>query len=464
MLRSKGLTDKLMILGIDGMDPRFTKRLLYEGKLPNIQKLVDAGSCREDLMLLGANPTITPPLWATLATGCYPMTHGITDYNISGNPDKEIALGAFSSRFLKAEPIFNVTAEAGIKTLVFHLPGGSFPPSIDSENLYTVDGSSPGACCGWASRCDDDTAIIASTLTKEPVYKIMSTPVTDLKGDEELQAFAWLKGDPDLKKCNKEMQEKVKRYQKEYQELINVPGYNVDNSYISYDVRTDLDENVQWKVEDWCISCSMSPISEPSGWNFAIPADCKEFVIKLLYGAIERPALILRNNDGKYDRVAVYKDKKTPKEIVVLEKDVFTGHVYDTIPTATGGEEKVTRNMRLLEIADDGTYVRMWASTGMRCNDDSIFFPKTLHKELTDKFGPPVPTSQMSGNDEDLIMKCNNEQWRMAAKWQSDCIHYMIEKKGVEAIFSHYHNVDLQTHNYVKYLKNRDTSRMMKAK
>lgn len=464
MLRSKGLTDKLMILGIDGMDPRFTKRLLDEGKLPNVQKLVDAGSCREDLMLLGANPTITPPLWATLATGCYPMTHGITDYNISGNPDKEIALGAFSSRFLKAEPIFNVTAEAGIKTLVFHWPGGSFPPSIDSENLYTVDGSSPGACCGWASRCDDDTAIIASTLTKEPVYKIMSTPVTDLKGDEELQAFAWLKGDPDLKKCSKEMQEKVKKYQKEYQELINVPGYNVDSSYISYDVRTDLDENVQWKVEDWCISCSMSPISEPSGWNFAIPADSKEFVIKLLYGAIERPALILRNNDGKYDRVAVYKDKKTPKEIVVLEKDVFTGHVYDTIPTATGGEEKVTRNMRLLEIADDGTYVRMWASTGMRCNDDSIFFPKTLHKELTDKFGPPVPTSQMSGNDEDLIMKCNNEQWRMAAKWQSDCIHYMIEEKGVKAIFSHYHNVDLQTHNYVKYLKNRDTSRYDESK
>lgn len=104
MLRSKGLTDKLMILGIDGMDPRFTKRLLDEGKLPNIQKLVDAGSCREDLMLLGANPTITPPLWATLATGCYPMTHGITDYNISGNPSgqrnrfRRFFLSLFKSR------------------------------------------------------------------------------------------------------------------------------------------------------------------------------------------------------------------------------------------------------------------------------------------------------------------------------------------------------------------------------
>ena len=63
MLRSKGLTDKLLLLGVDGMDPRFTKRLLAEGKMPNVEKLMNAGACREDLVLLGANPTITPPMW-----------------------------------------------------------------------------------------------------------------------------------------------------------------------------------------------------------------------------------------------------------------------------------------------------------------------------------------------------------------------------------------------------------------
>ena len=35
----------------------------------------------------------------------------------------------------------------------------------------------------------------------------------------------------------------------------------------------------------------------------------------------------------------------------------------------------------------------------------------------------------------------------------------MIENHGVEVIFSHMHNIDLQSHNYMKYLKNRDTSR-----
>ena len=35
----------------------FTRRMLREGKMPNVQKLIDAGACRDDLMLLGANPT-----------------------------------------------------------------------------------------------------------------------------------------------------------------------------------------------------------------------------------------------------------------------------------------------------------------------------------------------------------------------------------------------------------------------
>lgn len=35
MLRNKRLTSKLMVLGVDGMDPRFTKRMVDEGKLPN---------------------------------------------------------------------------------------------------------------------------------------------------------------------------------------------------------------------------------------------------------------------------------------------------------------------------------------------------------------------------------------------------------------------------------------------
>ena len=59
-MMGKQLAEKIFILGIDGLDPRFTKRMLREGKMPNMQKLIDIGACREDLSMLGAHPTITP--------------------------------------------------------------------------------------------------------------------------------------------------------------------------------------------------------------------------------------------------------------------------------------------------------------------------------------------------------------------------------------------------------------------
>lgn len=185
MLRNRGLTEKVMILGVDGMDPRFTRRMLREGKMPNTQKLIDAGACREDLMLLGANPTITPPLWATLATGAYPMTHGIFDYAISGDPHKEITIDAFSSAFMTAEPIFNVTAKEGI-TPCISLAGRKLAPNVDNGHLWTIDGSSPGAVGGWTCRLDFDSVIIASELTEELNYTFMGAITSDIKGDEKL--------------------------------------------------------------------------------------------------------------------------------------------------------------------------------------------------------------------------------------------------------------------------------------
>lgn len=72
------LSQKVLVLGIDGMDPMLTKSLLNQGKLPAIKEYITKGAAREDLVLLGALPTITPPMWTTLSTGAYPATYGIT--------------------------------------------------------------------------------------------------------------------------------------------------------------------------------------------------------------------------------------------------------------------------------------------------------------------------------------------------------------------------------------------------
>lgn len=46
------LTDKVLMLGVDGLDPSLTRKFVDQGKLPNIQKFIERGAQKHDLKLL----------------------------------------------------------------------------------------------------------------------------------------------------------------------------------------------------------------------------------------------------------------------------------------------------------------------------------------------------------------------------------------------------------------------------
>lgn len=116
---------KVFVIGLDGMDPSLTKKFMDAGLMPNVKKLVAKGACREDLVLLGGQPTVTPPMWTTLATGANPGTHGITCFWNQDPENLDAIVYNLDSRMCHAEQLWNVTAEAGLKTLVWHWPGSS---------------------------------------------------------------------------------------------------------------------------------------------------------------------------------------------------------------------------------------------------------------------------------------------------------------------------------------------------
>ena len=165
------LTKKLLVLGLDGMDPELSCQFMKEGMMPNLEKLVKKGAAREDLAFLGSVPTITPPMWTTLATGSCPGSHGITCF-WNQHPDKlDTSIYAMDSRECNDEQIWNVTAEAGYKTLVWHWPGSSWPPTSDSKNLMVVDGTQPGAVNFGCATVDWEKMVYASTTIKELKFK-----------------------------------------------------------------------------------------------------------------------------------------------------------------------------------------------------------------------------------------------------------------------------------------------------
>ena len=68
---------RLILLGLDGLDPRLTERFLAEGKLPNLARLRRQGSYRR---LRTTYPSLSPAAWSTFATGVSPARHNIFDF------------------------------------------------------------------------------------------------------------------------------------------------------------------------------------------------------------------------------------------------------------------------------------------------------------------------------------------------------------------------------------------------
>lgn len=68
---------KVVLLGIDGLDPKILSSLMHSGQLPNFYMLSQNGVYKK---LATSNPAQSPVAWASIATGCNPGYHGIFDF------------------------------------------------------------------------------------------------------------------------------------------------------------------------------------------------------------------------------------------------------------------------------------------------------------------------------------------------------------------------------------------------
>src|ERR687891_630116 len=81
---------KIIVLGIDGMDPKYVES--HWGDLPNLNKLRQQGEFRR----LGTTiPPQSPVAWSTFITGMDPGGHGIYDF-IHRNPDTAMPFSSMS--------------------------------------------------------------------------------------------------------------------------------------------------------------------------------------------------------------------------------------------------------------------------------------------------------------------------------------------------------------------------------
>lgn len=144
---------KVVILGIDGMDPKLLKGFMDEGHLPNFQRLVSKGDFKP---LQTTMPPLSPVAWSTFITGMDPGGHGIFDF-LHRDPrtlmpqlsmskvipaTRTLDIGSWViplagvrvEQLRKGRPFWEVLEERGVPTTMFRIPV-NFPPSSSGKSL-----------------------------------------------------------------------------------------------------------------------------------------------------------------------------------------------------------------------------------------------------------------------------------------------------------------------------------------
>jgi predicted AlkP superfamily phosphohydrolase/phosphomutase len=153
--RTASTTKRVIVLGIDGMDPFLLNSFIHEGVMPNAAILMASGG----LNRLGtSNPPQSPVAWSNFITGYGPNVHGIFDFihrNPSSRmpylstsrvigPDRTISIsdwrlplsGAKVELLRKGEPFWNRLTDEGIPVKLIKLPV-DFPPDKGKAKILS---------------------------------------------------------------------------------------------------------------------------------------------------------------------------------------------------------------------------------------------------------------------------------------------------------------------------------------
>ena len=117
---------RALLIGLDSAVPGRWRKYAEAGLLPVGQRLLAEGCFAA--RCLPALPTLTTTNWATIATGSWPGTHGVTDFNPHRPGDiPDSSPQGFDARAVRAEFIWEAAARAGRDSIVVNWPG-SWPP------------------------------------------------------------------------------------------------------------------------------------------------------------------------------------------------------------------------------------------------------------------------------------------------------------------------------------------------
>lgn len=150
---------RVIVLGIDGMDPKLLRQFIDEGRLPNFEQLAATGDFTE---LQTTMPPLSPVAWSTFITGMDPSGHGVYDFlhrdpetiepfssmaQVSP-PGRSLSLGSWviplsggeAALQRQGRAFWEVLEDAGVDTTIFRMPV-NFPPVESAGRSFSGMGT-----------------------------------------------------------------------------------------------------------------------------------------------------------------------------------------------------------------------------------------------------------------------------------------------------------------------------------
>jgi len=396
---------RAVVIGLDGADPLLVEKLIDQGKLPNIKRFKELGVTTENMSMFGVHPTITPPNWASLATGAYPGTHGLTCFwNHNQGDDLTKLRHGFNSELCEAEYIWDAASKKNKKTIIFNYPTG-FPPT-SSDNLIVIDGT--GINVNGRSLADHERmyeCIRGEFSIIEIPYDIDSTGIacSTVKQSETTKNFEIAASSPGGRKTRNLAEKRI--------------------------------ETAAQKKIDIC----KTPIKVSSGWKFE-KLDALEISLPVNGGKEYRFGLLLCN-DGVYDTLEIYSDKDDNNPLGCIRVGQWSDWIYDTFKT-DNEVIKVAYKLKLLELAEDGSKLKLYYNAPVNLDDDNWFYPKNIGKEIYNAVGPMVYQSYSA--DDYLMLEVMEQLY----DWYGKAVQYLANNHEWDLLYLHVHALDSANHNY----------------
>jgi len=157
-IKNSKISNKVFVLGIDGMDPNLIRQFISRGEMPAFEKLVRNYTFQS---LRTTMPPQSPVAWSSFITGSNPGVHGIFDFihrdpvtfdpylstSRSYSAEKSIGLGSWNIPLSKGRvellrrgtPFWAVLEEHDIPTTLYKLPA-NFP--VQTGKVRAISGMS----------------------------------------------------------------------------------------------------------------------------------------------------------------------------------------------------------------------------------------------------------------------------------------------------------------------------------